>query len=83
MSEIEDIADIEFDELLQHVDLGELNVVESCTNGWDMSKESLGIVSAPADDTLSMRSGMDSYQGSSPSFSVETKIIKARPRLEA
>ena len=34
MSEIEDIADTEVDELLEHVDLGELNlhVVESCSH---------------------------------------------------
>ena len=31
MTEIEDITDMEFDELLKHVDLGELDVVESHT----------------------------------------------------
>ena len=34
MSEIEDIADTKFDELLEHVDLGELDVVESKSRGW-------------------------------------------------
>ena len=33
MSEIEDIADMEFDELLEHVDLGKLDIVESCSRG--------------------------------------------------
>ena len=33
MSEIEDIADMEFDKQLEHVDLGELDVVESCSRG--------------------------------------------------
>ena len=83
MSEIEDITDIEFDKLLQHVDFGKLDIVESCTNGQDMLKELLGVVLAPADDTLSMRLEMDPYQGSSPSLSIETKKIKDRPRLEA
>ena len=33
MFEIEDITDVEFDELLEHVDLGELDVVEECFRG--------------------------------------------------
>ena len=57
MSEIEDIADTEFDELLEHVDLGELDVVESRTDWQDMSEEPLDVVLVPVDDTLS-RSAM-------------------------
>ena len=58
MSEIEDIADKEFDELLQQVHLGELDVVDSRINErLDMSEELLGGVSNQADDTLSS-SGM-------------------------
>ena len=53
MSAIEDIADTESDELFQHIDLGKLDVVESHTNGQDLSKELLGIVLAPTNDTLS------------------------------
>ena len=53
MSEIEDIADMEFDELLQHVGSGELDVIESRTDGQDLSEEVLGVVLAPTDDTLS------------------------------
>ena len=44
MSKIEDITDTKFDKILEHVDLGKLDVVESHTNGQDMSKEMLGIV---------------------------------------
>ena len=33
MSEIEDVAHTEFDGLLEHVDLGELDVVESRSHG--------------------------------------------------
>ena len=47
MSEIEDTADTEFDTLLENIDLGELDVVESCPDGQDMSKELLGVVSTP------------------------------------
>ena len=54
MSEIEDITDTEFEELLQQVHLGELDVVDSRINErLDTSEELLGIVSDPADDTLS------------------------------
>ena len=54
MSEIEDIAGMEFNELLEQVDLGELDVVKMRMNQrWDMSDELLGIVLAPADGTLS------------------------------
>ena len=56
MSEIKDIADTEFDKL--SLDLGELDIVESCTNGQDMLEELLGIVLAPANDMLS-RTGME------------------------
>ena len=55
MSEVEDIAGTEFDELLQQVHLGELDVFNSHINKpLDMSEELLGIVLAPADDILSM-----------------------------
>ena len=54
-SEIEDIAGMEFDKLIQQVHLGKLNVVDLRTNErLDMSKELLGVVLAPADDTLRM-----------------------------
>ena len=32
MSEIKDMADMEFDELLEQVDVGELDIVKSCIN---------------------------------------------------
>ena len=52
MSDIEDIADTEFGELLQQVHLGELDVVDSRIHKrLDMSEELLGVVSDPADDT--------------------------------
>ena len=54
MSEIKDIANTEFDKLLEHVDLGKLDIVESNTDEQDMSKELLDIVLAPAYNTLSM-----------------------------
>ena len=57
MSEIEDIADLEFDELSEHVDLRELNVVESRTDWQDMSEEPLDVVLVSVDYTLS-RSAM-------------------------
>ena len=58
MSEIEDIADTEFDELLQQVELGEFNVVDSRINErLDMLEELLGIVLDLANDVLST-SGM-------------------------
>ena len=34
MSEVEDIENTEFDELLEHVDLDELDVVKSHSCGW-------------------------------------------------
>ena len=55
MSEIEDIADTKFDELLEHVDLGELDLVALRTDSQDMSEELLDVVLVPADDTLSIR----------------------------
>ena len=78
MSEIEDTADMEFDEL--HVNLGELNlelnVVESHTDGQDVLEDLLGIVSATMLSTLGMEDhgggtafGVESCQGSSPSLS--------------
>ena len=48
----------EFDKLLQQVHLGELDVVDSQINErLDMSEELLGVILAPADNTLST-SGM-------------------------
>ena len=44
MSEIEDIADTEFNKLLKHVDLGKLDIVEWCTDRQDMSQELLGVI---------------------------------------
>ena len=53
MSEIEDIADTEFDEVLQQVQLDECDVVNSCKDEQlDMLEELLAVVSAPADNTL-------------------------------
>ena len=54
MSEIEDIMDMEFDKLLEHIDLGELDIVESHTDEHDMSKELLGTVLVPMYNTPSM-----------------------------
>ena len=56
MSEIEDIAETEFDKLLKLVQLGESDAVNSHIDEWqDMSEELLGVISAPADDTLKGR----------------------------
>ena len=53
MSEMKDIAGTEFDELLQQVHLGEVDVVNSRINErLDMSEELLVVVLAPADDIL-------------------------------
>ena len=50
--DIEDIADMDFCELMQQVHLGELDVVDSRIHErLDMSEELLGVVSDPADDT--------------------------------
>ena len=63
MSENEDIAYMESDKLLEQVDLGKLDIVESHIDDWqDMLEELLSIrgaavLLAPADDTLST-SGM-------------------------
>ena len=58
MSEIEDFADSEFDELLQQVHLVQLDVVDWRINErLCMSEELLGVVSDPANDKLST-SGM-------------------------
>ena len=51
-SDVYEKADKEFNELLEH-NLGDLDVVKSRTDGQDMSEELLGVVLAPADDTLS------------------------------
>ena len=53
MSEIKDIADTEFYELLEHVNLGELDLVEPHTDRQDMLEELLDFVLVPADDTAS------------------------------
>ena len=47
MSEIEDIADMEFDKLLQHIDVGELDLVESRTIRQDVPEELLDVVLFP------------------------------------
>ena len=53
MSEIKNIAGTEFDELLQQVHLGELNVVNLCINQrLAMSEKRLGIVSVPANELI-------------------------------
>ena len=63
MSKIEAIADTESYKLLEQVDLGKLDIVESRIDDWqDTSEELLGVggaavLLAPADDTLST-SGM-------------------------
>ena len=57
MSYIEDIANTELDNLLEHIELGELNIVHSHINRQDMSEELLDIIVAPKDDTHS-RLGM-------------------------
>ena len=87
MSEIEDIADTEFDEL--HIDMGkldtELNVAESCTDGQGMLEELLGVVLATAQSKPGMAHcdggtalGNDSYQGSSPLSHTPTPGIYLR-----
>ena len=54
ISEIENIPNTEFDELLQQVHLGKLGVVDLHINErLDMSEELLSVISNPADDTLS------------------------------
>ena len=57
MSEIKENTDMEFNELLEHVNWGELDVVDSSTDGQDMLEELLGVTLAPVDDTLTL-SGM-------------------------
>ena len=70
MSKIKDIADTEFDELLEQVDLGELNVVESHVDEWQVLwQELLGVVSAPVVNmhpTTAFRDGL--VQGALSSF---------------
>ena len=59
MFKIEDIAGTEFNELLQQMHLGELNVVDlRIIERLDILEELLGVVLAPVDDTLST-SGME------------------------
>ena len=54
MSKIEDIADMEFGKLLEHVDLGELDIAKSHLHRQDtLSDELLGVVLALEDDMLS------------------------------
>ena len=57
MSESEGIATMEVDELLEDVDLGKLDILQSHTNVQELLKELYGVVLVPADYTLSM-SGM-------------------------
>ena len=56
MSEIKDVANTEFGELLEQVYLDQLDIVDSSRidEQQNMSEELLAIVSAPPDDTLSM-----------------------------
>ena len=58
MSEVE----TEFDQILQHADPDELDIAYSPMEEQDMSKELLGVVSAPANDTQST-SGMAPRDG--------------------
>ena len=55
MFEIEDVVNTEFSKLLEQVHLGELNIFDSCKEECmrGHSKELLGMVSAPEDNTLS------------------------------
>ena len=63
MSEIDDIADMKLNELLQQVDWGDLDIVESrIDQRQDMSKKQLGVALAPVGDTLST-SGMIPHDG--------------------
>ena len=58
MSKIEDIADSEFDKLLQQVQLGKHDVLDLRIDKWgDMSKELLGVASASADGTFCWSGG--------------------------
>ena len=50
MSEMEEIAGMEFNNLFQHVDLGKLDSSQ-VVHGQDLSEELFGIFSAPADNT--------------------------------
>ena len=88
MSDIKDMADMEFDEVLEQVVVGETDVFKLRINEQqDMSKELLGIVLAPVVGTLStlgmaprdvrcgeLHLGMDSCLGSSPSLP-PTKLL--------
>ena len=57
MSEIKDIADMECDQLLEHIDLGKLDIIEFRMDGQDMLENLLGVIVTPTDDALSI-SGM-------------------------
>ena len=52
MFEIKDIAGMEFVQLLQHVDLDELDIVELSTDGQDMQQELLGTISVHVNGTF-------------------------------
>ena len=87
MSEIKDIADTEFDDLSQHVDLGKLEAVESFvreTVGRPLSSRRRYTIEVRQGwDTRDGRceelcSGMDSCQGSSPSSFHWSKNNKGR-----
>ena len=57
MSESEGIATTEVDKVLEDVDLGKLDTLQSHTNVQELLKKLYGVVLVPADYTLSM-SGM-------------------------
>ena len=64
MSKIEHITDTKFHKLLKLVQWGERNVVNSHIDEWqDRSEELLGVISAPADDTLKGHRGWHPCDG--------------------
>lgn len=80
MSEIKDIAGMEFNSLLQHVDLGELDVIElrmdrTCQGNCWVSSLFLWMSKYVGDGTSAMEPclGINSCQGSAPSLYIERK----------
>ena len=67
MFDIEDLADTEFDELLEHVDLGKLDVVDSRSRGW-YAKYVLDGTPVMKDVGTCVR-GLTRAMGSSPALS--------------
>ena len=56
MSEIKDIGDLELDKVLELVDFGKMDILESCINEpHDMLEELLGIVLTQGDDIMNMQ----------------------------